>query len=121
MITLLVVEDEKPIRDLLASLFEDAGYRVTVAMHGGEALSLVHQEAPDLVLTDVMMPVLGGVELCQRLKRGSATKQIPVILMSAAGRHVAIAAGADAFIEKPFDITAMEELVERCLGRKLSV
>jgi two-component system phosphate regulon response regulator PhoB len=113
MTTLLVVDDEEPIRELLASLLEDSGYRVTVAAHGGEALTVVDREAPDLIVADVMMPVISGVELCQRLKQASETKHIPIILMSAAGTKAADAAGADAFIAKPFDIDEMEALISR--------
>ena len=116
MSTILIVEDEKPVRDLLEMLLDDAGYRVVVATHGGQALELVEQEPPDLVISDVMMPMVGGAELCRRLKRDASTRQIPIILMSAAGRQVAHDIEADAFIDKPFDIAAMETLVRRWLG-----
>ena len=115
MTRLLVVDDEKPLRDLLAMLFGDAGYTVVVAAHGGQALELVERERPDLIITDAMMPVLSGAELCRRLKSNVATSQIPIILMSTAGRHVASEAGADAFISKPFDLDALEALVRRWL------
>ena len=62
------------------------------------------------------MPGLTGLELCQRLKRESQTKHIPIILMSAAGNKAADLAGADAFIAKPFDIEDMEELILRFVG-----
>ena len=120
MSTVLVVDDERPIRDILGTLFDDAGYQVVEAIHGGQALDLIEQARPDLIVSDVMMPVLNGAELCRRLKRQATTKQIPVILMSSAGSHVAREAGADAFIEKPFNIDEMEALVRRWLGARMS-
>ena len=113
MATVLIVEDERPIRELLEALLRAAGYRTTVAVHGAEALARVAEEPPDLVLSDVMMPVLGGVELCRRLKAGPTTRGIPVILMSALRSAASVAAGQDAFLAKPFDIAQVETLVGR--------
>jgi CheY-like chemotaxis protein len=99
----LIVDDEAPIRSFLAGLLEDLGYSTLQAFNGGHALKLMANERPDVVLTDVMMPVMSGVELCRRLKAGNDTSSIPVILMSSAGNRAADGAGADAFIAKPFD------------------
>ena len=115
MRTILIVEDEAPLRELLADLIEDAGYRAQQAIHGREALALVEQERPDLVLSDVMMPVLSGAELCRILKAQPSTASIPVILMSAAGPELADGAGADAFVDKPFHLDELEALVRRWL------
>jgi CheY-like chemotaxis protein len=113
--TILIVEDEAPLRELLAAIVEDAGYRAHQAIHGREALALVEQERPDLVLADVMMPVLNGAELCRILKAQPSTASIPVILMSAAGPEIADGAGADAFVDKPFQLSELEALVRRWL------
>jgi CheY-like chemotaxis protein len=113
--TILIVEDEAPLRELLADLVEDAGYRALQAIHGRQALALIEQERPDVVLSDVMMPVLSGAELCRILKAQPSTARIPVILMSAAGPAIADGAGADAFVDKPFDLTEVEGLVRRWL------
>jgi two-component system phosphate regulon response regulator PhoB len=115
--TILIVDDEAPVRELLGLLLGDAGHRPVLASNGGQALALVESDPPDLVISDVMMPVLGGVELCRRLKGRAATRAIPVILMSSAGRRVADGAGADAFIDKPFDLATVEALVRRWLAR----
>jgi CheY-like chemotaxis protein len=112
MAMILIVDDEEPLRDFLALVLEDAGYTVMTAIHGAQALEIIEREDPDLVISDVMMPLINGVELCQRVKRD---KDIPVILMSAAGRDLAETAGADAFIAKPFDLDNMESLVEHWL------
>jgi CheY-like chemotaxis protein len=117
MRTILIVEDEEYIREILAMLFTDAGYRVRVAVHGGDALAQVAEELPDLILSDVMMPVLDGAALCRQLKGQVGTRQIPIILMSAVGSDGARDAGADAFIDKPFDLETLEGLVGRLLRR----
>jgi two-component system phosphate regulon response regulator PhoB len=103
MATVLIVDDEAPVRDFLAGFLEDVGHRTIAAINGTEALALVAQERPDVVLSDIMMPVLNGAELCRRLKAGAETRSIPVILMSSAGQTAAAGTGADAFIAKPFD------------------
>jgi CheY-like chemotaxis protein len=111
------VDDEAPIRDFLALVLEDMGHRVVAAINGRHALTVAAQEHPDLVISDVMMPSMGGVELTRRLKGGEAgDREVPVILMSSAGPAAADGAGADAFIDKPFDLEAMEKLVARWVG-----
>ncbi len=115
MATILIVDDEEPVRDLLAILLEDAGHRTFGAIHGAEALELVAKEQPDLVISDVMMPVLNGTELCRRLKARADTRVPQVILMSSARTLSVEQAGADAFIAKPFNLEDMEALVRRCL------
>jgi putative two-component system response regulator len=113
--TILLVDDERPVREVLAQALEWSGYRVVQAHHGRHALQLMQTARPDLVISDVMMPLLGGVELCARLKADPDTALIPLILMSAAGRHIAEGAPADAFVGKPFDLDTMEALVRRFL------
>ena len=109
---ILLVEDERPLREVLADVLVWGGYRVLQAYHGRHALQLIDRERPDLIISDVMMPVVGGVELCQRLKAHAATASIPIVLMSA-GPHVGQDALADAFVAKPFDLDALEALVHR--------
>ena len=114
---ILVVDDEEPLRAFLALLFEDLGHKVVTAMNGRQALDAARTEHPDLVVADVMMPEMGGVEMTLRLRAGEAgDPAVRVILMSAAGRVAARKAAADAFIDKPFDLDAMVDLVERYLG-----
>lgn len=113
MATILLVEDEAPVREVLAMVLEDAGHTVVHAIHGRQALDLVAQQRPDLIIADIMIPVLNGTDLCRRLKAAAGTRPIPVILMSAAGAQLADGACADAFLEKPFDLERLEALVER--------
>lgn len=118
MSTILIVEDEKPIRDFLVTSFESQGYAVLQAWHGQQALDMVATATPrpDVVISDVMMPVLGGVEFCQTMKRNQATSDIPIVLMSAAHPRASARSGADAIIAKPFDLSALDELVKQLLS-----
>ncbi|GAC1323832.1 MAG: hypothetical protein NVSMB2_21680 [Chloroflexota bacterium] len=115
--TILIVDDEKPIREFLVTSFELQGYSVLEAWHGQQALDIVASTAHrlDLVITDVMMPVVGGVELCRTMKRNSATADIPIVLMSAAHPRASDGSGADAIIAKPFDLSALDAIVSRLL------
>jgi CheY-like chemotaxis protein len=117
MPTILIVDDERPLRDLLAAVFSGGGYRVVEAGDGRRALELVAAELPDAVVSDVMMPLMGGIELCRRLKADERTRDVRVVLMSAVGQERADGAGADAFVGKPFDIDELERLVGRLLAR----
>ncbi len=113
---ILVVDDEIDIAECLRLILqEEDGIEVLVAYGGREALEMVRAERPHLVLSDVMMPVLGGPELCRRLRADPATSDIAIVLMSAThGRDVA-AYGADGFIAKPFDLLEVFETVDRLL------
>ena len=116
MATILIVEDEQPVREHIAELVREAGHQALRAVHGREALEVIATERPDLVLADVMLPILGGLELCRRLKADPATAAIPVILMSAAVRRLGDRAGADDFVDKPLDSAALEVLLRRWVG-----
>jgi two-component system phosphate regulon response regulator PhoB len=113
--TILIVDDEEPVRELVALLLKDHGYHTLQAIHGAQALDLMTKEHPDLVISDIMMPILNGAELCRRLKAKPDTRAIPVILMSSAGRTSADHTGSDAFLAKPFDLAELEALVRRWL------
>jgi CheY-like chemotaxis protein len=113
---ILVVEDEAPIRELLVVLLRARGHRVVTAANGALALARVEEERPDLVLADVMMPVMSGLELCQRLKGEPATAATPVILMSAVDARYVVDAGADAFVPKPFELDRLEALIDSWLA-----
>ena len=116
MTTILVVEDEEPILQIVADLLQAEGYTAVRAYHGGQALELTRNTPPDLVLTDLMMPVMGGAELCRSLKDDPATREVPVIVMTAAGRVRVDELACDDFIAKPFDLDALLALVARHVG-----
>jgi two-component system response regulator MprA len=109
----LVVDDERPIVDLLEDLLQDQGYTVRRAYDGMTALQQIEREMPDLVVTDVMMPRLDGLTLFNEIRTRAAT--LPVILMSAAVTPRKIDA---TFVPKPFDIDTLLDIVdEKLQGR----
>jgi two-component system, OmpR family, phosphate regulon response regulator PhoB len=112
---ILIVDDERPLRELLASLFEEAGYRVRTAIHGRDALAQIEDARPDLIVMDLMMPVMGGVELYRQLKRRAETRAIPIIVMSAGLPPPNELGDGDAFIAKPVDLVSVEAAVSRYL------
>src|SRR5215207_3985571 len=78
----LIVDDDRKIRDLLVDLLELEGYEVSTAPDGAEAIDLALSFGPDIVISDVVMPVVGGLELCRRLKEYPRTVHVPVLLIS---------------------------------------
>ncbi|OGW81399.1 MAG: hypothetical protein A3G33_00940 [Omnitrophica bacterium RIFCSPLOWO2_12_FULL_44_17] len=80
---ILVVDDEEDIREMLKSMLSDTGYDVILASDGKDALRKVYLMKPDLILLDISMPEIDGSEVCFELKKKEATKQIPVIIMTA--------------------------------------
>ena len=114
MSRILIVDDEPDLRFLLRRIFERAGHEVTEASHGKAALESIDGSPPDLVVTDVMMPVMGGVELIERLRSDPATAHIPIL---AATGDPDLARAADATLRKPYQrdvlITAANELLAK--------
>lgn len=111
----LIVEDEEPIAETLAYIVEDAGYRALVAPHGKAGLALALQHRPALIFSDLMMPHMSGPELIRALRVALDSNTPPVVLMTAAHVRYAQDAGADAVLEKPFDIADIEALLRRFL------
>jgi DNA-binding NtrC family response regulator len=115
---ILLVDDEANVRRVLGALLEQAGYSVTGAGTGQEALDLVRTQDPDLVLTDLKMPGMDGLELLARLREGFP--EIPVILLTAHGTVAtaveAMKRGAHDFLTKPFDKGTVMETVRKALG-----
>ena len=106
---ILVVDDELEIRDLLTEVLTGEGYDVIQASNGMEALELVEKEEPQVILLDVMMPGIDGVEVCRRLKEEDKTRFIPIIMVTAfEDRDVdAFVMGADDFVTKPFSLVEL--------------
>ncbi len=120
-VRVLVVEDDLANRVLLGRLLERAGHTVTTAAHGRAALDLAAQDGVDLLLLDLGLPDMDGLEVCRRLRRDPRTATLPVILVSGRdGAHEAAlgdAAGADGCIGKPYDVTALLAMIERVVRR----
>ena len=118
-VTVLVVDDDPVIMRLLEVNFEMEGYTVLTAVDGEQALERVRAEAPDLVVCDIMMPKVNGLEVVERLRADEATKGVPVILLSAKAQasevQKGLDAGADDYITKPFDPLELIERVQALL------
>jgi DNA-binding response OmpR family regulator len=111
----LIVEDEIHIAEALAFLIEDAGYRVRLAHNGKDAIESILANPPDLIISDLMMPVMDGAQLLRELR--SRNVQVPVVLMSAAGQAHIANMGADATMSKPFDLRDVETMLQRFLSQ----
>jgi two-component system alkaline phosphatase synthesis response regulator PhoP len=118
---ILVVDDEIYIVHILDFSLGMEGYEVVTALDGEQALEKVTSEKPDLIVLDIMMPKLDGYEVCKAIKANSATKHIPVILLSAKGRNVdqkmGFEVGADDYITKPFSPRKLVERINQLLGQ----
>ena len=119
--SILVVDDALTVRELQRSIFENAGYRVRVAVNGEEALAEISHERPDLVLTDVQMPRMDGFELTEAIRKQPSLASLPVIMLTSRGsdedRRRGLECGADGYIVKSgFDQSALLSAVERLLG-----
>jgi DNA-binding response OmpR family regulator len=103
---ILVVDDEEEIRGLLGSFLEGQGYQVILASDGNEALDLVETENVQVIILDIKLPGLNGIEVCKSLKAQEKTRSIPVIIITGFGDNklLALDVGADDFVNKPFDM-----------------
>ena len=112
MVDILVVDDEPDLRFILRRIFQGAGHHVREAGHGAAALDMVAAAPPGLVVTDMMMPVMGGAELIRRLRAAPGTATIPIMAVSG-DPHLAV--GADAIVRKPFQrrdlLACLDELL----------
>jgi DNA-binding response OmpR family regulator len=112
---ILLVDDEEMLRQVLVEVLEDEGYTVLEAKHGGEALRILAAEPVDLIVMDVMMPVMTGIEVVEELRTRSEDNHPPIILMSA-GRVVDVARLKISFLRKPFDLAELLTRVSAVLA-----
>src|SRR3989442_3356087 len=123
---ILVVEDERHIRELIADFLEYEGYQVERAAHGGEALSILERFRPDLVVLDLMMPIMDGWAFAKACHALSPAEVIPMLVMSAShdlGRSAEQLRphGVRAAMAKPFDLDVLLAAVERLANRTAAV
>src|SRR5690606_17753783 len=120
-IRILVIEDEPAQQELLRYNLEKHGFSVLIAGDGEEGLLLVEEELPDLILLDWMLPKLSGIELCRQFKRGSKTREIPVIMLTARGeesdRVRGLETGADDYQVKPYSVSELIARIRALLRR----
>ena len=103
---ILVVDDEAVLVETIAYNLEQAGYQVTTAADGASALEIVRREPPDLIILDIMLPEMDGLEVCRQLRRDGGTTATPIIMLTAKGdeidKVVGLEVGADDYVTKPF-------------------
>ena len=117
----LVVEDEDALATLLQYNLEKEGYDVTVAGDGEEALILVEERQPDLVILDWMLPKVSGIEVCRRLRARPEIRNVPIIILTARGEETdrirGLDTGADDYVVKPFSMTELTARIRAVLRR----
>ena len=121
MAKILIAEDERDIRDLVAFTLRFAGHTVVAVENGAEAVEAAPLEMPDLILMDVRMPRMTGYEACAAIKADARVKHIPVVFLSAKGQDSEIqqgfAAGASEYLLKPFGPMELTEKVRELLDQ----
>ncbi len=118
---ILVVEDEEALSTLLQYNLDKEGYAVRLCADGEEALVIIDEKQPDLVVLDWMLPTVSGIEVCRRLRQRSATRNLPIIMLTARGEETdrirGLDTGADDYVVKPFSMTELCARVRAVLRR----
>ncbi|MBW2565381.1 MAG: response regulator [Deltaproteobacteria bacterium] len=127
--TILAVDDELQTRDFVSTVLEENGYTPVLAENGEEAMEIIRQNKPDLVILDIMMPKQSGIKMYRELKRTESFKDIPVIVCSGLPRRTYLRAQAaltetsgesvphpDAYLEKPVTPERLEDTIKKVLG-----
>ena len=116
--TLLIIDDDRRLTTALELYLSNHGYRIVCAYDGREGIRALHEQAPELIILDVMMPVLDGWETCQRIREISA---VPIVMLTARGnegdRVTGLRLGADDYVTKPFSMRELEARVEAVIRR----
>lgn len=107
----LVVEDEESLATLLQYNLEKEGYLIELCADGEEALMMIEERQPDLVILDWMLPKVSGIEICRRLRQRGATRNLPIVMLTARGEETdrirGLDTGADDYVVKPFSMTEL--------------
>ena len=118
---ILVVEDEDSLATLLQYNLQKEGYTVAMAGDGEEALLLVDEKLPDLIVLDWMLPKLSGIEVCRRLRQRNETRNVPIIMLTARGEETdrvrGLDTGADDYVVKPVSMTELAARIRAVLRR----
>jgi DNA-binding response OmpR family regulator len=120
---ILLVEDDLYSAETLQFALEAKGHKVTLATNGRDALNMVNNEMPQLIILDIMMPKMDGYHFCRLLKFDARFKHIPVIIVSSkiqeADRKLGLACGGDEYITKPYDLNMLINTVEKYLDNSI--
>lgn len=123
--SILVVEDEEDILALLHFNLIKAEYAVVCATCGEEALNKIREQQPDLILLDLMLPGIDGLEICRRLRNEPATREVPIIMLTARGEEGDVVRGlelgADDYVTKPFSVKVLLARIQTVLRRQEAV
>ena len=118
--TILIVDDEQWVRQILEKKFKREGFRTLVAANGQEAIELARKEKPDCILLDIKMPEVDGLDACKVIKTDADTRHIPIIILSAKAelfdKRAGMAAGADTYLTKPLKFNVILEHVKKVLS-----
>jgi DNA-binding response OmpR family regulator len=118
---ILIIDDDQVIQDSLQEFFSEAGYVVLLAADGISGFELITREKPDLIITDILLPRMHGIALCEKVRSSDELRSIPIILMTGVYKDVNLRMYvfkglADDFIEKPFHETELLSKIEHILG-----
>lgn len=119
---ILIIDDDRVIQDSLQELFTDAGYAVLLAADGISGFELITREKPDIIISDILLPRMHGIALCEKIRSNEELRNIPIILMTGVYKDVNLRMYvhkglADDFIEKPFREPELLAKIEHFLGR----
>ena len=116
----VVADDEEDILDLVTTIIERSGHEVLPVRDGAAALAAIRERRPDLVILDIAMPEVDGLEVLRRLRSDAQTSELPVLLLSARAQEddvrLAFATGANAYVKKPFSPGELSRRVDNLLG-----
>jgi len=119
---ILIVEDDRSLADVLRYNLEQAGYEVVVASDGQDGLSQAQLKSPDMVILDLMLPVIDGLEVCRQLRSDPATKDMMILMLTAKAEEsdqlIGFSLGADDYVTKPFSVKVLIERVKALSRRK---
>src|SRR5437660_7729426 len=119
---ILIIEDERALTDVLAYNLQREGYDVTIAHDGKEGLRKAQMQTPDLILLDLMLPGLDGLEVCRELRAGERTRSVPILMLTAKAEEtdqvVGFSMGADDYVTKPFGIKVLVQRVKALQRRR---
>jgi len=124
MSKIIIVDDNGASRDLLRAILKTVPSDIIEAKHGQEALELIQQERPDLVLMDIDMPVLDGLSAVRKIRQNPSLADLPVVAVTSfameGDREKGVAAGFTAYVVKPLRAAALREQIQQLLGRALA-